>query len=161
MGRVSPLEEHWSSVAAALWQSAGGSEAPARLALPIRAVGAPKLRVLFEDGDNAPLSTVTVVLWRRAHTLVFPWPGEGAIELLAGSPELSPPRYDLAAAGRDLILDAEVTAMVRGVAPGGKSAESPVVRWALLIALAVAAIVLVAILGRALRGQPGNPAPGT
>ncbi len=158
-----PLEEHWSVVAASVWHNAGGTEAPARLVLPIRGACERSLRLLFEDGDNAPLSGVSVVLWRRAHTLVFPWPGDGVVELLAGARELAAPRYDLAAAGHDLILDANVHARLRGTgsASTDRPAEGPVVRWALLIGLAAAAVVLVAVLARSLRGQAGNPPEGT
>ena len=154
-----PLEEHWLLVASSVWRSAGGTGVPARLAIPIGGAGGRVLRVLFQDGDNAPLSGVSIVLWRRAHTLVFPWPGDGLVELLAGSSELGAPRYDLASAGHDLILDATVHARLRGVGPGSgeQLAESPLVRWALLIGLAAAAIVLVAILARSLRGQSGGP----
>lgn len=155
-----PLDEHWSVHAAATWRCPGSADVPSRLALPLKGVEGRQFRVTFADGDNAPLPGVDLVVWRRTHAVVFPWPGEGKVELCAGAPHVSAPHYDFAALGDDVILDAQVYARigVREAPAGGWLRDSPAVRWALLIALAVAALLLVAILARGLRSQPRGDA---
>jgi hypothetical protein len=114
-----------------------------------------KMRVIFADGDNAPLPFVDAVLWRRGHVLVFPWPDEGGVELLAGATNVYAPRYDLAALSEDIIQRPAISADVSSPAgPAAAGAANPNMKWILLVGLILAGVVLIAILARSIK--PGE-----
>lgn len=147
------------------WRCPGASDAPSRLTLHARTVSSRKFRLLFTDGDNAPLPSVDAVLWRRRHVLIFPWPADGQVELCAGAKELCAPSYDLASLKEDIIR--------RPAQPAGTGApllkkqvtgpvswkESGAARWALLIGLIAAGGLLVYILARSIRPVGDGPQP--
>jgi hypothetical protein len=138
------------------WSCAGASALPCRLVVPLWGSGTRgRVRVVFQDGDNPPLPAVDAVLWRRRHALYFLEP-EGPVRLVAGSPGLSAPRYDLAS------LEAQILAMPSGVAtlgapePGLSRTGTRGVWLALIGALALCSAVLLIVLARALRGKAGD-----
>lgn len=151
------------------WHCPGAAALPCRLALDVdgrawirRDAGAPRrLEITFLDGDNAPLPRVGVKLWRRADTLVFVWPGEGRVELVAGAPDLGRPRYDLAAIEAELLarparaarLDVASGPDPRGGVIGLTEGQS---RWLLIGALGLAAAALAAVLARVVRSAPSG-----
>jgi len=154
--------EAWTVLDQGTWRCPGTSEVPARFVLRANAVEGHRLRLVFEDGDNAPLPSVDVVLWRRRHVLLFPWTGPG-VELCVGAKSLGPPSYDLAALKDDIIHRPTRPAAVAST-PGGVTDQPPrrefvFGRWGLLAALMIAAVLLVAILARSV-GRPSPPGTG-
>lgn len=150
--RVSVDEPPARAVAAAHWTCRGDSAPlPCRLALDLdrSPASAAALELRFDDGDNPPLRNLEVDLWRRRDALFFVWPqSAGRVRLLAGSPGLAPPRYDLAALADLLPVRPWREASLQTVARGGVWERS---RWPLLATLALAAVALLALLGRILR----------
>lgn len=188
---VDPIRH--SVVRAADWHCAGAAALPCRLVLDVdagslgvtpsrnsfggadAAVGAggsaPRLEITIHDGDDAPLAGIGVRMWRRSDQLVFVWPGEGAVRLAAGAPQLSAPDYDIQALEAELLAR---PALVTRLAPRAADDEAggripgltgTQTRWLMLGALALAAVVLLILLWRmvrpARRADSGGPAdPG-
>lgn len=123
---------------------------PCRLALPLSGPAPHHLTLRFADGDNAPLTAVDLAVWRRRDVLLFAWPGQGRVQLLAGAPELTAPVYDLAALAEVLpsrpwqLAEVDLTGDLREGAPPAWS------RWVIPATLAVAALFLLALLRRIL-----------
>ncbi len=59
----------WKNVSSLRWNCPGISELPARLFLSIQPSIATHFRILIFDGDNAPLTSVTLQMWRKKHLL--------------------------------------------------------------------------------------------
>ncbi len=115
-----------------------GIEAPARVAY----------------GDNPPLPAVDAVLWRRRHALYFMDP-EDPVRLLAGSPGLSPPRYDLASL-QSQILSLPCSEVALGPAESDRPRTGSRGVWLALIgALILCGAVLLLILARAVKREEG------
>jgi hypothetical protein len=148
-------EPRWIVLDRATWVCPGVGDAPARITLRPGRVGSRKLRLAFQDGDNAPLPSVDAVLWRQGHALVFPWPEETPVELLAGAQGLGPPRYDLMALAEDIIhRPAAIASTQEPAARTAMGEGSPAWRWALLAGLLVAAGILILVLSRSLKHAP-------
>ncbi|MEW5763426.1 MAG: DUF3999 family protein [Acidobacteriota bacterium] len=137
------------------WSCAGASALPCRLVVPLwGASPGGKIRVVFQDGDNPALSSVDALLWRRGHTLFFLAP-EGPARLLAGSPNLQPPRYDLASLASQILAMPSQAADLGPAEEGGSLAGSRTVRLVLVGALILCGAVLLLILARALKRPEG------
>jgi hypothetical protein len=119
------------------------------LALPDDLAG--NAQVEIEDGDNAPLATLTGELTGPHRELLFAWPGDG-VTLLAGARDLPSPRYDLAEEAASLRAREAVSARVDATPSAG---ETRWPRWAPLAALGLAAAVLLLLLARALPRPAG------
>jgi hypothetical protein len=134
------------------WECLPEPPLPCRLALPVSGPAPHHLAVRFADGDNAPLSTVGIAVWRRRDVLLFAWPGQGSVQLLAGAPELTAPVYDLAALAEVLPSrpwqPAEVD--LSGDLGDRRGAPPAWSRWVIPASLAVAALFLLALLRRIL-----------
>jgi len=130
---------------------------PCELALEPPPSGRGPLRLEIADGDNAPLAELSAELWRPRRELLFPWPGE-PVALLAGSPRLPSPQYDLRAVAGELRARAPHVARLGRAVEG--SAETPArwPRWAVLASLGLAAGVLLLLLARALPRMPESGA---
>jgi hypothetical protein len=144
-------------VTRATWQCDPEPPLPCREALDLPGAAPKLLSVRLEDGDNPPLASLDVAVWRRRDMLLFVWPGTGgsgagkddAVKLLAGSERLTAPSYDFAALGAALLarpwqpaeLDLTGTATLK---PSRWS------RWALPIALALACLFLLFLLRKIL-----------
>jgi len=140
-------------VTRALWQCDPEPPLPCREALELSGTAPKLLSVRLEDGDNPPLGSLDVAVWRRRDVLLFVWPGTGgsgagkddAVKLLAGSERLTAPSYDFAALGAALLTrpwqQAELD--LTGTATLKPSRWS---RWALPIALALACLFLLFLL---------------
>ena len=139
------------------WECLPEPPLPCRLALPLPGPAPRHLTLRFADGDNSPLGAVNVALWRRRDVLLFAWPGEGRVRLLAGAPELRAPAYDLAALAEVLptrpwhAAELDTSGELRPGAPPWWS------RWVVPATLALAALFLLALLRRILaeHEQPG------
>jgi Protein of unknown function (DUF3999) len=114
--------------------------------------------VRFEDGDNPPLPSVDVALWRRRHLLVFVWPAAGEVRLLAGArgdPAPAAPRYDLELLAPQLAVRPWRAAAVD--VGGGTRMEERGPAWLPLMipaVLALAAVVLLVVLARVIGRRP-------
>ncbi|HEX9670207.1 MAG TPA: DUF3999 family protein [Thermoanaerobaculia bacterium] len=128
-------------------------DADIRSALPVDRVS-----VRFDDGDNPPLASVDVALWRRRHLLVFVWPAAGEVRLLAGArgdPAPTAPRYDLELLAPQLAARPWRAAAVD--VGGGTRGEERGPAWLPLMipaVLALAAVVLLVILARVIGKRP-------
>jgi hypothetical protein len=149
---LAPREERL--VARDNWECLPEPPLPCRLALPLAGPAPHHLTLRFADGDNSPLATVDVSVWRRGDTLFFAWPGQGKVQLLAGARDLAAPVYDLAALAEVLPnrpaqlaeLDLAGDVLKEGAPPWWA-------RWVIPAALAFAALFLLALLRRILAGH--------
>ncbi|HEX3529623.1 MAG TPA: hypothetical protein VH988_21395 [Thermoanaerobaculia bacterium] len=139
------------------WQCDPEPPLPCRETLELPGAAPKLLSVRFEDGDNPPLGSLDIAVWRRRDVLLFLWPGTGgsgagkddAVKLLAGSERLTAPSYDFAALGAALLtrpwqpaeLDLTGTAALK---------PSRWARWALPLALALACLFLLFLLRKIL-----------
>jgi hypothetical protein len=126
---------------------------PCELAVALPAAARGPLRIEVADADNAPLAELSAELWRPRRELVFPWPG-GAVVLLAGSPRLQAPAYDLAAIAENLRSRPARVARLGPALEGWEGAPARWPRWAVLASLGLAAAVLLLLLVRALPRMP-------
>jgi len=73
---LAPREERL--VARSNWECLPEAPLPCRLDLPLTGPAPRHLTLRFADGDNPPLGSVDVAVWRRSDVLLFAWPAEGA-----------------------------------------------------------------------------------
>lgn len=139
-------------------------EAPAGAPTPAPAPG-PRLEVVVHDGDDAPLPRIDARVWRRVDAVAFAWPVAaegGAVRLVAGAPGLAAPRYDI-----DAIRDEVITRVMRDVTVAPRAAPDvdgsflarlrTHARGVLVGALGLAAVGLLWLLARMLRGSGAPP----
>ncbi len=131
---------------------------PCELALVPPAAGRGSLRLEIADGDNAPLAEIAAELWRPRRALLFPWPGE-PVALVAGSPRIGAPAYDLAAVAEELRARPAHVARLGPAMEGSEGAPAGWPRWSVLGSLALAAVVLLLLLARALPRMPQSEPP--
>ncbi|MGC3999309.1 MAG: DUF3999 family protein [Anaeromyxobacter sp.] len=142
------------------WASADPARPAPALTLELPAVEGRTLRLVLDDGDNAPLQLDAARLLLPAYRLRFFHPGP-ALQLLGGAPGVSAPRYDLAllaprlrgAAARELALGGGAAED----AGAGDAARGRLIFW-IVLAAAVAALLAVVI---RLVGRGAPPAPGS
>jgi len=72
---LAPREERL--VARGSWECLPEPPLPCRLDLPLTGPAPHHLTLRFADGDNPPLGSVDVAVWRRGDVLLFAWPAEG------------------------------------------------------------------------------------
>lgn len=72
---LAPREERL--VARSNWECLPEPPLPCRLDLPLLGPAPHHLTLRFADGDNPPLASVDVAVWRRSDVLLFAWPAEG------------------------------------------------------------------------------------
>ncbi len=139
----------------------------------------------FADGDNPPLGSVDVAVWRRGDVLLFAWPAEGPgqgpgqgegqgqegqgqgqgpdrgtararVQLLAGDPGLTAPTYDLAALAEVLPARPSQAAQLDLSGDDLRQGAAPWwSRWVVPAAVAVAALFLLVLLRRILADARG------
>jgi hypothetical protein len=83
-------------VARQTWECIPEPPLPCATALTLGGPAPRRLALRFADGDNPPLGSVGLSLWRRGDVLLFAWPRQGPVHLLAGDDSLNAPVYDLA-----------------------------------------------------------------
>jgi hypothetical protein len=123
---------------------------PCRAVLPLSAPGSSHLTLRFADGDNPPLPHVALAVWRRGDSLLFAWPPQGRVQLLAGSAGLNAPVYDLAALADSLPGRPWIRAELVPGEEAGAGGERWWNHWLLPATLAVAGIGLLLLLRRIL-----------
>jgi hypothetical protein len=137
------------TVARGVWQCTSRAPLPCRDLLALDGRAPRLLSLRFEDGDNPPLGSLDLSLWRREDVLLFVWPERGDVRLLAGAAGLTAPDYDLAALGDQLLARPWRPAELDR---GGSAAPAPRwARWILPVTLGVASLLLLALLRRVLR----------
>ncbi|MEM9554845.1 MAG: DUF3999 family protein [Acidobacteriota bacterium] len=104
------------------------------------------LRLEIDDGDDAPLDKITLALWHAALELRFVWPGAAPELLVLDRPKA--PVYDLETLLRGPVLAWPATPL--RVAVEAEPTTAVANRW-LPLALGVAALALLLVLGRLLR----------
>lgn len=158
-GAEGPSKPVWAVLSRTTWHCPGISDLPARLVFRVHGVPSRKFRLVFADGDNAPLPSVDIVAWRQRDVLLFPWPGGAGLTLLAGAPALPPPVYDLASLKDELLSRAAITATIDGAPRAlhpsrkGSTGRFDMKRWILVLCLAFASAVLLFIFFRAIRDK--------
>jgi uncharacterized protein DUF3999 len=90
--------DSWFDVKASQTWSHADAETPARpLTVKLDPMEDTDLRLVVDEGDNAPLPIKSVRLLLPSYRLRFYYPSQGVVLRLAyGRQDLSPPRYDLA-----------------------------------------------------------------
>ncbi|MDX1996461.1 MAG: DUF3999 family protein [Thermoanaerobaculia bacterium] len=146
-----------SPVGSGEWSCQPVPPLPCRFELDVDRVPAQAERLVVEiaDGDDAPVPSLTVELWRRLDVLLFFWPQTSErVTLEAGATELAAPRYELEARRGELLArpwrPASVIAEAAGVENGRRG------RWILLASLGGAALFLLALLHRILKEREGG-----
>jgi hypothetical protein len=123
------------------WSSSDPDHAALPLALDCNVTD---VDVVIDDGDNAPLPIASAKLVFPGHALRFTAPG-GPLTLLYGA-AIAPPRYDV-----ELIADRLRAQPAREIHPPPYAPKEPHREKRMFwIAIAVAVVVLLAILGRLL-----------
>ncbi|HEV7517305.1 MAG TPA: hypothetical protein VGR07_13465 [Thermoanaerobaculia bacterium] len=136
-------------VARGVWQCLSRPPLPCRTLLALDGRAPRLLTLRFEDGDNPPLGSLDLSLWRRADVLVFVWPERGDVRLLAGARDLQAPDYDLAALGDQLLSRPWRPAEIDR---SGSAAPAPRwARWVMPVTLGLATLLLFFLLRRVLR----------
>ncbi len=139
------------------WRCEGRSPAPCRIAIGLAVDRARRLQIRFDDGDNVPLDSVSVRVWRRRESVRFVWPEGEAPVLRVGAIDVGLPDYDLTALEGALIAlpAGEVTLGEREPLTGlaGASAAAEDSGWLPTAALGLAALAMLAVLWRVLRAS--------
>lgn len=145
-------------VAMTSWRNDDPEHVAAALMMDVPALLGAELRLVVDEGDNAPLPLRDASLLLPSYQLRFFQNGGTPLTLLYGRPELGPPRYDLAllesrlrgAAAQETTIGPELSAAhVTGVTP-------TIVFWC---ALALAVLALIVLIARLLRPGVGQQAP--
>jgi len=139
------------------WRNDDPEQAAPALTMDVPPLRGAELRLVVDEGDNAPLPLRDASLLLPSYRLRFYEDGHTPLTLLYGRPELGAPQYDLAllasrlrgAAAQETAMGPEKNAAhVTGVTP-------TIVFWC---ALGVAVLALVVLIARLLRPNGSPPA---
>jgi Protein of unknown function (DUF3999) len=136
-------------IASAAWRADDPDLLPPAITFDAPLSGSDVLEVLVHEGDNAPLPITGAELLLPSVALRFHNPGT-PLSLLYGNDELGAPRYDLALLAPRLFAQPARELTLRPVAAAGEDHMGLGARRFFWIAIAVAAMVLLALLGRIL-----------
>lgn len=139
-----------ASITTTIWRAADPELLPPAMTFDPPLSGNAELEVVVHEGDNAPLPLASAELLLPSVALRFHHPGT-TIFLLYGNREVFAPRYDLALLAPRLFAQ---PARELTLAPPGAQTEEPAdsgARKFFWIAIAIAAVVLLLLLGRLLR----------
>ena len=144
-------------VAMTSWRNDDPEHAAAPLAMDVPALHGAELRLVVDEGDNAPLPLHDASLLLPTYRLHFYQDGHTRLTLVYGRQGLGPPRYDLALlAPRLRGVAAQETAVGPEVNAGHVTGVTPtIVFWC---ALGVAVLSLVVLIARLLRPTGSPPA---
>lgn len=130
---------------ATLWSCAASPVRSCGLRVPL--AGTESVSVEIDDGDNLPLERVEIELWSPRRVLYFVHPG-GPLTLRE-LPEPKAPRYDFERLASLLHRQEAKKARLGPVQTKPAAADAP--RYLLIAVLALAAVALLAVLGRVLK----------
>jgi hypothetical protein len=136
-------------IASASWRADDPDLLPPALTFDAPLSGSDVLEVLVHEGDNAPLPITGAELLLPSVALRFHNPGT-PLSLLYGNDELAAPRYDLALLAPRLFAQPARELTLRPVAAAGEDHMGLGARRFFWIAIAIAAMALLALLGRIL-----------
>ncbi len=145
----------WLQVRTAMrWVHADQDLPTPPLTLSLGSVDTADLVVVVDEGDNAPLPLARARILLPSYRLRLYREGGAALRLAYGRRDLDRPQYDLALLGPQ-VLGAPAADVAPGPEPTGAAGDvsglvSPRVFW---MALALAVVVLVGLIGRLLRGE--------
>ncbi|MGH9398814.1 MAG: hypothetical protein ACRD00_00490, partial [Thermoanaerobaculia bacterium] len=109
------------------------------------------LRVVFENGDNAPLLLDTAATVTAVARIDFVFQQGDRLTLLSGNPEASAARYDFTMIAPEILAaPAQPAALGSPVRAAAPAARTPEWLWA---ALAAAVVLVVLALARTLRAS--------
>jgi hypothetical protein len=149
--------DRWlDTLASATWLHAERADAAPALTLVVPQVDATDLWLTIDEGDNAALPITAVQLLLPSYRLRFYRPAGSTLRLVYGRTDLAAPQYDLALLARHVMgAEArEVTLLPEAASAPRASLISPRAFW---VFLSVAALVLVGVIVRLVRGT-GSPA---
>lgn len=144
--------ERWlDALASATWMHAERAAAAPALTLAVPKVDATDLWLTVDEGDNAALPITAVRLLLPSYRLRFYRPAGSTLRLAYGRSDLGAPQYDLA-----LLAPYVMGAEAREVTPLPETASGPrasfIAPWAFWVFLSVAALVLLGVIARLVRG---------
>ena len=144
--------DRWlDGLASATWMHADRDAAAPALTLAVPKVDATDLWLTVDEGDNAALPITAVRLLLPSYRLRFYRPAGSTLRLAYGRSDLGAPQYDLA-----LLAPYVMGAEAREVTPLPETARGPrtffISPWAFWVFLAVAALVLLGVIARLVRG---------
>lgn len=150
-----------SSILWTTWRHADPDSPAPSLTLDVPARGAHVLEVVVEEEDNAPLPISTARLLVPSAALRFDHPGT-PLFLLYGNQRARAPRYDLALLAPRLAgQPAREVSMPAGAASTHPADERGPAQKLFWVGIAIAAVVLIVMLVRLLRGETSPVPPGT
>lgn len=136
--------------ASATWQSADPELVPPAMTFDPPLSGNDALEIVVHEGDNAPLPITRAELLLPSIGLRFHHPGT-PLSLAYGSPQLAPPRYDLALLAPRLFSQPAGDLMLAPTAAAKDDPEGGGARKFFWIAIGLVAVVLLALLARLLK----------
>ncbi len=146
--------DRWlDGLASATWMHADRGAAAPALTLAVPEVDATEWWLTVDEGDNAALPITAVRLLLPSYRLRFYRPAGSTLRLAYGRTDLGAPQYDLA-----LLAPHVMGAEAREVTPLPETASGPrasfiiIAPWAFWVFLAVAALVLLGVIARLVRG---------
>ncbi|HWM89627.1 MAG TPA: DUF3999 family protein [Thermoanaerobaculia bacterium] len=139
------------SIPRTTWECEPEPPLPCRTLLPLPGPAPRLLTVRLRDGDEPPLRSVGVSVWRRRDVLLFVWPeieDDDTVRLLAGARDLEAARYEIADIAPALLGQPWQAAEIRS---GGAQPEIPWwSRWVMPVGVTIVAVWLVTLLRRIL-----------
>lgn len=133
------------------WAHADPENDPPALSIGLPETRIGSLRIVVDEGDNAPLAIMRMRLLLPSRALRFYHPG-AQLTLLYGDAHVDAPRYDLALLSTRL-FGADSTEMAAADESPTNAARSDTTRAIFWGVLVVAVVALLAILGRLLKGE--------
>ncbi len=152
--------EPWFDVIAAdTWRHADESTPSRPLTLPVASQAGTELRLVVDEGDNAPLPITAVRLLLPSYRLRFFHPSETELRLAYGREDLLVPEYDLALLAPKVMGAPTQDAAAQAASAPGPSEERSLVRPGVFwIVVSAAVLVLLALIVRLVRTQGGQQA---
>lgn len=144
--------DRWlEGLASATWMHADRDVAAPALTLAVPQVDATDLWLTIDEGDNSPLPVTAVWLLLPSYRLRFDRPAGSTLRLAYGRTDLGAPQYDFALLAPHVMgADArEVTPLPETTSGPRASFISPRAFW---VFLSVAALVLLIVIARLVRG---------
>jgi hypothetical protein len=137
------------TIASETWRAVDPELPPPALTFDVSNAGNGALEVLVEEGDNAALPITKAEILLPSIALRFHHPGS-PLFLLYGNQETSAPRYDLALLAPRLFAQRARELTLAPIAPSSNEPQEPGARKFFWIVIGIAAVVLLALLGKLL-----------